>query len=908
MLKRKSMYFLWRLSLLMLILAPSVKAFAITTSNLSQIEVASLKTNAAAFKLSFDETDKRHPFWQLQILQKSPELTNLKIKIEFDGQQKDISLKNENTDSNLLKDETGYYFLTNETTLWKMKSQTEAKIKISVYGCGENNQYLGSLSATKPQSVTTSSTSDTGSTVISDSNEIAETQTQNSAEGSSESKQSTPDSKTDESENTSASVTADRHGQVMKKITPKNANLRAAQTGNPEVPKGAILLDGVFGDINVVGNQGSSGVNTIQDANVNNGIPYSEITLSGTRNWLSIWSNEQYKMDFSTTFHGRTYINFGKGADADGLAFVMQNENAKALTSANTADDGQNIGVYGNNQTNLFGNNKPDSKAIKKSVAIEFDLYSNNDGTHVFDRDNPTTPHMAYTFPGNLSKGYKSTSWLGENYWGVNDKAVVRHHDLKLLNGVVGDNIRDGTWYEFRYDFDSNTKTFSYYLKNPVTGSKTQTTVIPWSDLTSELGLSASNMKAYWGFTGSNGAASGTVKFVFTQVPIDLSTKIENDVLVADKSIVDIEDHESFTKDLPSASDKDTLTFHTRFSVEEGEAALKINNWKSNVSIHDIDLAKGISNINAKIGDKNYPGEARIFQQTGEIQITFNDLQVKPGEDVYFSYTAIPKKHTQTSKSYFLSHITTTEIGNNTPGDFLSKQVAFWIKGNEPPKLTQLVTTKENFTDFIDAFGYTFFYQDNDEDDLTYEVRINGTLVAGNQPLKGAEVSQQVQYTDKAQIDLLNVATSFKRGENTLQVSLSDGVNPRVTANTTFMVTGYFGFEELTDHYDWRYAKTNLPDEDTPMSRQAAMKIKIRDTRDAVYSKNVKIKFTATATNGALVTDRFTFTNQSLTNLSLPVNKELNFDRQEGLLLKLNNNCDKTTATGNAIWTIMDAP
>lgn len=246
----------------------------------------------------------------------------------------------------------------------------------------------------------------------------------------------------------------------------------------------------------------------------------------------------------------------------------------------------------------------------------------------------------------------------------------MRHQGSQTLNGVVGDNIRDGTWYEFRYDFDVTTQTFSYYLKNPLTDNKTEVVTIPWDDLSSELALSDNNMKAYWGFTGSNGSAQGTVKFVFTQVPVNLSTQIENDVLVNEESIVDVDEHDQFSPELPSASDKDELTFRTHFSVEEGEAGLDITAWKSTISGNDIDLTQDLTNVCAQMDGKTYSGEAVVNEQTGEIEVTFSDLVVQPGHDVYLSYTAKPLQHIEASKSYFSSQVLTTEIGNDTSQRF----------------------------------------------------------------------------------------------------------------------------------------------------------------------------------------------------------------------------------------------
>ena len=883
----------------------TVGAVTVSAISINDFDTSQLKTNSADFTLSTDTAEKNGTLLQLNVHNKIQDDTSFQLEITYDGMKKNVVLQNQTKQLSIEKNDAGYYELPNEDATWLFEVG-EAKNIVVAVNANENKEHLGELHAflstnqftdeemTEESEDTHSST--TSEEMINESSVAKETE--NTTTSMTETTQTSSLSQIKESKSA-------ENGQSRSKKA-----VRDGLTGNPEVPKGAILLDGIFGDINEAGSgsKGNSGVNTIHDPDVNNGMPYSEITLSGKKNWLSIWSNDQYKMDFSDSFHGRTYINFGEGTDADGLAFVMQNDNANALTGANTSDDGQNLGVYGNNKTNILGMNKPNEKAVQNSVAIEFDLYTNNSGAHLFDETNAITPHMAYTFPSNLKKGYKSNSILGENHWGIGDTAIVRHQDSKILNGVVGDNIRDGTWYEFRYDFDVTTQTFSYYLKNPLTDNKTEVVTIPWDDLSSELALSDNNMKAYWGFTGSNGSAQGTVKFVFTQVPVNLSTQIENDVLVDEESIVDVDEHDQFSPELPSASDKDELTFRTHFSVEEGEAGLDITAWKSTISGNDIDLTQDLTNVCAQMDGKTYSGEAVVNEQTGEIEVTFSDLVVQPGHDVYLSYTAKPLQHIEASKSYFSSQVLTTEIGNDTSSDFLSNQVAFWFRGNQPPVLSQVKTEKDTFSDFVDSFGYSFSYQDVDDDDLTFDVAINGILVAEKQPLKGTSLNQIFQANENEKIDLLNDTTAFKTGENILTITLSDGIHAAVTKEVSFTVVGYFGFEELTDHYEWQYAKSDLGKTDVGMPRQKEMKIKIRDTRQLNQSENVKVKFSATSTDGALETERFVFDDQPLDDLSLPINKELVYAKDQGLLLKLNDQTNAKKVTGNVVWTIVDAP
>ena len=742
---------------------------------------------------------------------------------------------------------------------------------------------VGTVSSTGSTDSTSSSTTTTSATPTESSN-LNETATSSTKK-------------------TTSSSTMERMAEVARLPAAPFSAPFSLGTGNPDVPKGAILLEGVFGALNsdAGSSSSSSGVTTIHDANVNNGVPYSEVSLSGQKSWLSLWSNKNYRLDFNKSFHGRTYMNFGGEVDSDGLAFVMQNQGETALTTANGGSDGQNLGVYGYSDVGLLLTT-PEKAAIKKSVAIEFDLHTNKGG---YDMDNQETPHMVYSFPGNLDKGYRSTGILGG--WVPGATAVVRHNASTKLNGVIGDNIRDNTWYEFRYDFDVTTKTFSYYMKNPVTDAQTTPVTIPWADLSSELALSANNNKAYWGFTAANGSASGEVKFVFTQVPVDLSAKIKNDVVSEGRSVVDTDDHENLEPGVPVAADDQPITFSTTFSVEAGEVALAVSEWESYLTAKDIDLTKGVRDVTATIGTKTYPGTATLDASTGDVVVTFPNLTIQPGQSATLSYVAEPLKHDATSKSFFSSNVTTKEVGNGTVANFLSQSVAFWINGNQAPVLSDLRPDKLTYSDFVDRFTYVFSYLDADSDELTANVTLNGEAILTDQKFAGLPTKQDYLHQDGTTIDLLAAANHFKLGENTLKVTLTDGINPPVEQERTFNVTGYYGFEELTDTFAWKYARTDLPTTTTSMAREAGMTIKIRDTRTPGATQKATVNVSATSGDQALTTDQFTFDQQALSGLEFPVNQELTYQNDQGLLLKLNNAETAKKVAGTVTWTIVDA-
>lgn len=534
----------------------------------------------------------------------------------------------------------------------------------------------------------------------------------------------------------------DRHIKLFSLLTfialavafsTKTITIQAAVTGNPIIPKGAISIDGLFAPANIQNKSGGAGGDTgisPGPSDQNNGVPFSEIHLSGSQNAVSIFSDDRYKMDFSKSFKGRAYVNFGT-AQADGFAFVMHNDDRKtsALTTALAAADGQNLGVYGGSASvGAFWNvTTPETYAIKNSVDVEFDLYANNSGDTMYDTDYPNVPHMAYSFPGDLSKGYSPIGSYGWNgVLGTGDKAKVHHYSPQTLNGVVGDNVQDGTWYEFRYDFDHSTNTFTYYLQNPVTGAKTATVSIPWADLSSALKLSDNNNKAYWGFTAANGDNNGQVKFVFTQVPVDLDASVKNDVLDREESVVNTSDSPTYQPTVPSAFHGDPITLKSHFTVQQGEAPLAMDEWDTSIDPAVFDLSKSITDVKAVIGNTTVAGsvQSNSDAQTGDYKITFPGLKVSPGQSVDLQFTAQTKASGDIKKSVFSNVLHMTEQGSNAPETYPSNPAYFWIRTESPTKLAwdqsstdTIKTLSLDKSDLTQDLQGKFLWSDSDQNE-----------------------------------------------------------------------------------------------------------------------------------------------------------------------------------------------
>ncbi len=209
---------------------------------------------------------------------------------------------------------------------------------------------------------------------------------------------------------------------------------------------------------------------------------------------------------------------------------------------------------------------------------------------------------------------------------------------------------------------------------NPETGAKTDTVYIPWGTLQEELQLSTYGNKAYWGFTGANGSNSGKVKFVFTQVPVDQSTKVENDVLVNGQSIVDTTNSSQYQQGIPAAQPGDKVTITTNLTVQgNSETGYQIKNWQSFLSPSLYDYSKGLTDFKVSLDGSEVAtsgATSKFDPATGNVSFDFSSKPIqipKPTNNtakvLTVSYVAQLRSDITTSqKTYHSSQFSGTEI------------------------------------------------------------------------------------------------------------------------------------------------------------------------------------------------------------------------------------------------------
>jgi hypothetical protein len=814
--------------------------------------------------------------------------------------------------------------------LWpRLKEQREGEPEKTVLiGDAENYTYSVDFPKDTTESIVGSSTE-----------KQTESTEESTASSSAENNPSSTETDTSSSETTQTTETGTKESSAKAGKQKASVSSKAPRAVVPQsltgaglstIPFGAKKLTGLFAEVNQNTGKGSGAVKAQNPTDgTNDNRPYDMVELSGSNNWLSIWSNESSKLNFNSNFKGRAYIKFDK-ANSDGLAFVMHNDSRKtdAITQAQRSSDGQNLGVYGRNNGK---DDAPELEAVKSSVAIEFDMkasLSNNQtlgdglGGHAFDIKTGVTDsdaaHMAYSFPGSgtsyvplKNTGSDTGDW--KDFLKTVRNARVRHYIAPGTEGVQSLSGISSGWYEFRFNYTVGAG-MTYYLVNPANGSQTTPVTIGESELRTNLALSSNNNQAYWGFTAANGSAQGTTDFVFTETPTDAQLDLTNDVKDTNKqSVQSAKDSALADKYVTSGS---PATFETVFNLKDSERTFSLTKWTAKVDpAYYVLPADGSVKVSYKIDDGVSQETKATIDANGNLTLPLSGVTVNKGQKVTFTTDVPTKKGSGNHQTSFYSQLTGKYGTDTTETNVESTSVYFWIKnGLVPPLIKRLETSPSNqFTDFVDTFGLQFDYEDQDAaaNELKYEITINGKSV-GTGTLAAASANNQ-QWSDSGKIDLLNNSV-YHRGENTVTVKITDANGLSNEQTIKFNVVGYKGFEIVPENYDWSFDRTQLPEKETPQSRLQDMTIKGRDTT----GDNTTAKIVASATDivnekGTVISkEDFIFkdsgTEQPLANQQLSLNEAHHYSAAEGVLLSLSDQDDTGQYKGTITWTINDAP
>lgn len=597
--------------------------------------------------------------------------------------------------------------------------------------------------------------------------------------------------------------------------------------GSPEIPEGGQLINGLFDS--PVGGTGFSVKPIMPSGTINNGMPYHEITVQGKNNWVAMWSLENNRLDFSKSFKGRMYVNFGT-AQADGFTFTIHNDPQKtqALTKArDQGKDGQNLGAYGSSSaTTVSGGVRkyPNADAIGSSFTVEFDMYTNGNQRFPYSYDvtpsqlprENVSPHMAYAFPGNRDKTYGpiSKSVLGvisdETDWfpliGSGRAAKTIHSGLRYLNQSIGSNVQDGTWYEFNFSFDFPTKTFQYYLRNPVTGNQTIVTSVPWSDLSSELKLSANDSKAYWGFTAANGASEGAVKMVFADVPVPLDYEAKNQIYdSAGQNISVSEDDDSKQK---YAKKGDSVRFETVATVKQLDYTSPYLLYEGEVSPDQVDMST-LKESTVKVNGESIGSFVPTTNANGRFSL-YIPKEIKQGDVVEIESTIKTKDDISSDiKDSFSASLITINPAAGSYDYLTGSPTYFWLKNISPPlnvswsikeELTTLEKTIDRSALSEEGYALPFYYSGG-----TANSTLNYMLLKSDGIIEQGTLNNGAATTDTKEKTMTIPTSLIKYGSNTFVLQLTEDGSTNAPNQLSFVlnVQGSVQLSKVPTTLDW---------------------------------------------------------------------------------------------------------
>lgn len=659
----------------------------------------------------------------------------------------------------------------------------------------------------------------------------------------------------------SAGELGDAKVNLMRGARASGHNFRdLSGNGLDKISRAAKKLGNMFALPNQKGTSSTgSGIVAVNnpESDDNEGIPYDKVVLGGQENWLSIWSADQYKLDFSEDFRGRAYLKFAQGAD--GLAFVMHNDSrgTGAITEADSAQDGQNIGVYGGHNgtkaDSTVGN--PAADAVQKSVAIEFDLYLNQNnqqsGWIVGDRGsafdmrvpglgsdkNDTEKHLAYTFPGN-EDSYQAMRadnfpWYAVDIdeWTAARNARLRHFATtftgdeslkKRTSSIQSLDMLGSGWYEFRFDYKQNVG-LTYYLYNPTNQTATPAVQISQADLARELNLTGNNQTAYWGFTAGNGSEEGTSEIVFTETPVETHLALESSIFDSEGMDVQVGIDDLF-EDSPFIEGGEAVTLKSEFDYTS-ENSFELTQWNGNVDSALYDFTPGALNVIVKHGTTDVSGQmSATITADGKITVTpksNQEITLKNGESLSFTFDLKTKVVDQQTKTMFQTFVEGKEVVSESSVEEHTDPAYFWIYTSDNPTNHYWKDNEGNSSnertvsnhDVADGYQDTFYWTDKDEGDMVgfkvVKVDENGDPVSGFEPNWIEPVVTPAENAESS-TDLEIPAADISYGDNFFRIYPTLVVDGETVVNEKSFITlnfesaqGYLKFVTAPSTLEW---------------------------------------------------------------------------------------------------------
>lgn len=253
----------------------------------------------------------------------------------------------------------------------------------------------------------------------------------------------------------------------------------------------------------------------------------------------AVWGNMENDNYFDTT-HEQTasmWIYFGKVSGvtpADGMAFVLHNDpnggDSIALSSDGIPVNGQSLGVWGADwQTKNENPVNLSQTAIQKSWALEFDTFTNFETSNITGEGNSFDSgiYNIQRLDQHIAAGYPADPNTYSVMYGNKNYFTMKHLQPNVFSSMYDPTnvLVDSKWHHITIKWTpvNDTKgnlSYAYNDKDPNTGAPlTPKAKETYSVDLPQLGITSTNKKLYWGFTGSTGKNYQNNLVVFESIP-----------------------------------------------------------------------------------------------------------------------------------------------------------------------------------------------------------------------------------------------------------------------------------------------------------------------------------------------------------------------------------------------------
>lgn len=689
---------------------------------------------------------------------------------------------------------------------------------------------------------------------------------------------------------------------------------------------------------------------------------------NGTNQLASIWGRtatadapdtpyNYFDVTKEQEFSAWMYFGDDETRSADGMAFVIQNDDAGVNAISNTIDSigrknpqaGETIGVWGGMGASNIGDLA--KGAIQNSFALEFDTHLNTtqvgswgargddfDGEKMLDGKNFLLgQHLAWNYPALNDTYVQNMNWL--TFW------YYMHHKDALRDISLSGNELDEAWHHFSFkyvpptagsttahvsyifddkDYDGKIRPFNMWDRRP----QKKGTYIDVE--TKNFNLKPGQKRIRWGFTsstGSPGSKDTTNAIVFESIPAIASIRTNSSLydVTQERGILDFDQNNQADVNVNNG---DKLEFNYSLNYISGLAESGQINTRVNLPSH-VDFTPDDSGIIGKITyqdkvvnittddlgqETDSKGNTTKFIkfQLPSLGSDNNNINIKLygkadiGSNISSKVTNVDQAHT----SFVSPHYT---------GDLMSPQ--FSINPVEDTlKMTEGITPKMAI-----QHSQSFEMQGTVEYEKGSLFNCNKldlhTSIDGGTP----EVTELPVTKDKNKedYDIVRKASSLELGDHTVTLYVSDAKH-RFSNKVTYDVTVEKDTSvlQLKSNTDYKFQSINQSPEPTIVHRAGNWILQVESLNSA-WSLKAQTSGLVDRNNNPLAgglifrkdgTDNPLKDNQvlldeddTLTNEDKIFDIAGHWQKNSGILLKIRSNASGGSYKGTISWTLTNS-